>query len=355
MAGVYKRGRKGTETYWIRFQWRGKEVRRSARTSSKMVAQQYLAQVLEEHRRLDRGGRPRRSYREALERFCIEVMPTLKATTQRRYGTSFRQLDPFFGRLLLDEINKARLSEFVAARRKGGATGATIRRDLATLSGVCSCAVAWDYIDANPVKAFDRRHLKEAPPRTSYPADADVERLVERASPMMGRIVLFLAQTGMRQEEAVSLEWSQVSIERREVHLTKTKTSAPRVVPLSDKALGTLLGTPRHPTGTYVFWHDAGQRYSSFASQYRNLANRAGVSWRCHDLRHKFASEFLQRTGDLPALQAILGHRTVSMTMRYAHILTAHLHEAMAKFGTNTGTSKAVPECPEGSRASVSR
>ncbi len=154
-SGDYKRGRKGAETYWIRFQWCGKEVRRTARTSSKMVAQQYLAQVLEEYRRLDRGGRPRCSYQEALEQFCIEVMRTLKATTQRRYGTSFRQLDPFFGRLLLDAINKARLSEFVAARRKGGATGATIRHDLATLIGVCSCAVAWDYIDANPVKAFD--------------------------------------------------------------------------------------------------------------------------------------------------------------------------------------------------------
>lgn len=348
MAGVYKRGRKGAETYWIRFQWHGREIRKSARTSSKTIAQQYLAQVLEEHRRLDRGGRPRRSYQEALERFCAEVMPTLKAATQRRYGTSFRQLDAVFGPLLLDEINKTRLSEFVTTRRRGGATGATIRRDLATLSGVCSCAVAWDYIDGNPVKAFDKHHLKEAPPRTSYPSDADVRRLVERASPMVGRIVLFLAQTGMRQEEAVSLEWSQVSIPRREVRLTKTKTSAPRVVPLGDEALGTLLGTPRHPTSTYVFWNGPGRRYTSFSSQYRNLAVRAGVEWRCHDLRHRFASEFLQRTGDLPALQAILGHRTVTMTMRYAHMITAHLHEAMAKYGTNPGTPKAVSKGHEG-------
>lgn len=338
MAGVYRRG----STWWVRFQWHGKEFRRSARTTSKTVAQQYLAQMIEEHRRLDRGGRPRRAYREALERFCVEAMPALKPTTQRRYGTSFRQLDPFFGSLLLDEINKTRLGEFVAARRRGGATGATIRRDLATLSGVCSCAVAWDYIDANPVSVFDRRHLKEAPPRTSYPSDADVRRLVGRAAPMMGRIVLFLAQTGMRQEEAVSLEWSQVSLQRREVRLTKTKTSAPRIVPLSDEAIGTLVGTPRHVTSSYVFWHGTGQRYSSFSSQYRNLAVRAGVAWRCHDLRHKFASEFLQRTGDLAALQAILGHRTIAMTMRYAHVVTAHLHQAMAKFGTKVGTSEAV-------------
>lgn len=69
---------------------------------------------------------------------------------------------------------------------------------------------------------FDKHHLKEPPPRTSYPSDADVRRLVERTSPMMGRIVLFLVQAGMRQEEAVSLEWSQVSIPRREVRLVET-------------------------------------------------------------------------------------------------------------------------------------
>ena len=79
MATVYRRG----STWWVRFQWRGVEVRRSARTSSKAVAQQMLGRLLAEHRRLDRGGRPRRTYREALERFWAEYMPTLKPASQR--------------------------------------------------------------------------------------------------------------------------------------------------------------------------------------------------------------------------------------------------------------------------------
>lgn len=339
MATVYRRG----QTFWIRFQWHGKEIRRSARTSSKTIAQQYLAQLLEEHRRLDRGGRPRRTYKEALDRFAFEFMTTVKPSTQRRYRTSFRQLAPHFGDLYLDEINKSRLSDYATARRRGGTTGATIRRDLATLSGLCSCALAWDYLDFNPVRSFDKRHIRESAPRTTYPSEAEVERIVARASPMVGRIIRFLAATGMRQEEAVSLEWSQVSMERREVRLTKTKTSSPRVVPLSEEALAILTGTPRHITGHHVFWNGDGRRYTHFASQYRNIAKRAGVPWRCHDLRHRFASEFLMRTGDLAALQAILGHRTVTMTMRYSHLVTEHLHRAIAKFDTNPGTEKAVP------------
>lgn len=59
---------------------------------------------------------------------------------------------------------------------------------------------------------------------------------------------------------------------------------------------------------------------------------------------------FLQQTGDLAALQRILGHRTITMTMRYSHLLTDHLHVAMRKFsdgvagsvGTTVGTSATV-------------
>jgi integrase len=105
-----------------------------------------------------------------------------------------------------------------------------------------------DFIDTNPVKQFSKRHIRESPPRTTYPTPEQMERLVAYASPMAGRIIRFLAETGMRLEEVCSMEWSQVSILRREVRLIKTKSSGPRVVPLSDAAIGTLVGTPRQIT-----------------------------------------------------------------------------------------------------------
>ncbi len=337
MACVYKRD----TTYWIRFSYGGREVRRSARTSSKAVAQQYLAQLLEEHRRLDRGGRPRHPFGEAAERFAHEYLPTLKSSTQRRYRVSLKQMAPTIGGLFLDEINKSRLSDYVASRKRAGVSNATIRRDLATLSCLFTCAITWDFIETNPVKVYGKRHLREAPARTSYPTDAEIDRLVDHASVPAGRVIRFLAETGMRQEEVCGLEWSQVDLKRREVRLTKTKTSSPRVVPLSDDALSTISGTPRHITSAYVFWHHDGERFTQFPNRFRDIAKRAKVGFRCHDLRHRFASVFLQRTGDLPVLQAILGHRSITMTMRYAHLLTENLHAGVAKLGTKTGTATA--------------
>ena len=182
MATVYKRN----STYWVRFQWHGKEVRRSAHTTSKATAQQFLASLLDEHRRLDRGGNPRRTYKEALERFTYDYLPTLKPRTQERYRTSFRQLNAVFGNLYLDEITRGRLADYASDRMKAGTKGATVRRDLATLSCLCSCAVSWDYIDTNPVKQFSKRHIRESPPRTTYPTAEQVDRLVANAPPMAG-------------------------------------------------------------------------------------------------------------------------------------------------------------------------
>jgi integrase/recombinase XerD len=204
-------------------------------------------------------------------------MPALGPKTQKRYRACFRQLSPVFGSLYLDEITRARLADYASDRMRAGAKGGTVRRDLAALSCLCSCAVSWDYIDTNPIKQFSKRHIPESPRRTTYPTTEQVDRLVAGASPMAGRIIRLLAETGMRQEEVCGLEWSQVSIQRREVMLTKTKTSSPRVVPLSDAAIGTLVGTPRHTTAPYVFWHHDGQRYSTFFNTFGTIAHRAGV------------------------------------------------------------------------------
>ena len=112
-------------------------------------------------------------------------------------------------------------------------------------------------------------------------------------------------------------------------------TSFPRVVPLRDTAFG----KPQHKISPFVFRHDDGVRYTCFANNFALAARRAGVPFRRHDLRHTFASNFLQATVDIPALQVILGHRSIQMTMRYAHLVTAHLHQVMATFDAKVGTN----------------
>ena len=94
------------------------------------------------------GDRPRRSFEEAAARFIKEHLPTVKRSTAVRYGVSLKYLAAIhFSGSTLDEIKSAELSEFETARRTYGVTPATIRRDLACLSGMFMSAIDWEWID----------------------------------------------------------------------------------------------------------------------------------------------------------------------------------------------------------------
>ena len=111
----------------------------------------------------------------------------MKPRTEERYRTSFRRLDTIFDDLYLDEIGRTRLADYASDRMKAGVKGATVRRDLATLSWLCSCAIARDHIDTNPVRKFSERHIRESPPWTTYPTAEQVDQLVAWSAYLFGR------------------------------------------------------------------------------------------------------------------------------------------------------------------------
>jgi integrase/recombinase XerD len=317
-SNLYKRGR----TWWGRTKVAGRDHRRSLRTSDRAEAKKRLETWLKEFDHARFHGEARHTYKEMAAKWATEYLPgNVKPGTARRYLVSSRQLDPHFREIYLDELDRKRIARMVSDRVKLGATNATIRRDLTALSTMLSCAIGWGWIEENPAKAFDRGIIKERrdpiqpPPDESV--DAFVAKLRERGLANFSRLVAFLGQTGLRENEAVTLEWHQVDAEHRQIRLTKTKTNRPRVVQLSDLAWGTLEGTGRHTESKVVFWHGAGLRYKNFASRFAGLQKALGFKFRAHDLRHKFAIDYLRAGGDIYTLQGILGHASIKTTEIY--------------------------------------
>ncbi len=144
------------------------------------------------------------------------------------------------------------------------------------------------------------------------------------------------AATGMRQAEAVGLEWSQVDLKLREVTLYRTKTNRPRVVPLSAEAVAILERQPRHISRHSVF-HADGRPFRNFASRFAGYARKAGVRFRCHDLRHKFAIDHLRENLDLYRLQIILGHSSLKQTEEYLDYLQPSDAEAAKRTNIKQG------------------
>jgi integrase len=312
----------------------GVHVRRSAKTSKKAEAQVFLAKLMEEHAQAARGEvQPRHLLTEAMDRFLDES--ALKKGTIEGYRFNARTLTRLLGDRHLDEIDRRSLAEFVAIRKRTGVTDATIRRDLAVLGSVFTTAIRWGWADTSPVTGFNKRALKMSRPRTRFLTREEFDRLHEAASDDLKLILVLAVETGMRKAELLGLTLGSLDLRRREAHLEDTKSSTPRRVPLSPRAFETvreLLERRSRPRSNFLFCKPDGSRIGNPKKAFEGACRRAGVDdLHFHDLRHTFASWWVQDGGDLYRLSRILGHTTLQMSSRYAHLRTNDLHEEIER------------------------
>ena len=302
----------------------GKRVRRSTGETDEDKARA----VLEKQGEL--------SYIQAVEHFFTSKR-NLKPTTLHQYQNSLRVLDPFMGPKLLVDIKPSDIRSFISKRRKE-VSDASVRRDLAFLSSVFSHAqeTLEGAPDINPVRLVSKKHLKEVK-RTRWLTEKEVDRLDRACTQEWHRIVVQLAvRTGMRHGELLQLQLDWIDFELRQINLpeTITKGSIPRTVIIPASFVDTLKDfCDRRPQ---LF----GQ-VQSFNNFFRAACQRAGLSGvRFHDLRHTFASWWVMRGGDLYQLQKLMGHSSVQVTERYAHLGVRSLTDSVDTVFGHSGGEK---------------
>ena len=123
-------------------------------------------------------------------------------------------------------------------------------------------------------------------------------------------------ETAMRRGELLSIEWSDVDLDRRTIHLENTKNGSPRTVPLSRRALEILNTIPRDMSGR-VFPINA----VALRGFWRRACKRANIeNLHFHDLRHEATSRFFEKGLNVMEVAAITGHKDLRMLQRYTHL-----------------------------------
>lgn len=231
-----------------------------------------------------------------------------------------------FGNTPLDKISKLMVITYLNDVRDR-CSAATANRHHNTLRAIINRAIEWEKFKG-PNPAAKVRQFKVDNARTRFLENDEKDRLLAACDDKIKPIVLVALLTGMRQSEILNLQWDHIDFTNGLIHVLKTKSGYPREIPIAGH-LSPLLTALNSGNGGRLF--DLSCRATN--RHFNQAAKAAGiVNFRFHDLRHTFASDVVMRTNDLLLAQHLLGHRTIRMTQRYAHLAQGHIQAGMKVF-----------------------
>jgi len=333
------------KSWWVDFYADHIRYRKRSPENSRTGALAYEAVL---RQRLARGeriiGKPAEGERVRFEDFAERwlehyVVPNNKPSeaTAKRYVLA-GSLIPFFGRKVLAEIDLHDVERYKAALVRKELSRKTINNRLTILRKCLHSAYEWLGLNGAPPRI---QWLKCPPPHTDYLTPRESELLLRHSEGVIGEMILAALRTGMRQGELKGLQWSSVDWETRTLvvrhsycdvtrALGTPKGNRERHIPL-DLDLYEALSARRQETG-YVFLDGTGKPFSRYQLNpaLGAVCKRAGIrriGW--HKLRHTFASHLAMMGTPLHVVQALLGHTSLEMTMRYAHLAPSALRTAI--------------------------
>jgi len=261
--------------------------------------------------------------------------------TQKRIRAAWK---PFLG-LDMEKLTPAKLANYRARRLKDdGASKSTLNRDRTALLALLNAAVTDGLLSVNPIAKFKPLKLEDEE-RVRYLGEADAterERFmaaVERAPEYFAVMVKLALLTGMRRGEILSLTWQNIDFagQRLTVRAASSKSQKKRVIQLPPAAIALLKGWRKSHANVigikqHVFLNPAtGKPYKDIKLRWQTLCRDSKVTdFRFHDLRHDYASRLVQSGVDLYTVQKLLGHSSVEMTQRYAHLSDKGLQDAVS-------------------------
>jgi integrase len=274
-----------------------------------------------------------------------------------------------FGDKKLSDLNAWIVEKWRAARLKSGIRPATVNRDLIALKAALSKALEWGFLESHPltdlkpskvdISAKVRFLTEEEETRLRSALDERENRIrQQRANGNEWRaargyeclpalncaefadhlkpMVLLSINTGLRQGELFSLQWSDADLERQmlTVNGSTAKSGKTRHIPLNAEAHGVLVAWCGADSGGdgLIFPSKDGKPFDHVNRAWSGVLRAAQIeAFRWHDMRHHFASRLVMAGVDLNTVRELLGHSDIKMTLRYAHLAPEHKAAAVAR------------------------
>lgn len=272
---------------------------------------------------------------ELIDRYIETILPT-KPKNSRNVKQHLLWWKHELGHCLLSDIKPSQIAqkrdELLAQDTfyKKPRSSTTVVRYIASLSHAFSIALKeWGWINENPVQKINKPRLPQG--RIRFLDETEKNRLLEvcrkSSSTCLFPIVVLALSTGMRKAEILTLTWDDIDLNRGSIHLQTTKNGDRRIIPLVGLPLELLkkIKSARQTKLVFPSLKDPNTSIDIRSAWESALQKAQITNFKFHDLRHTAASYLAMNQASLLEIGALLGHKTVQMTKRYAHLSDNHI------------------------------
>jgi integrase len=286
---------------------------------------------------------------DVIEEFFLSKENRIRPSTVGRYRiytTNFTDYmsENFRTIKYVDQIRDVHINKFLKFLKtekslvlKKGQTPGTINANLRVLKSVLKFSVNSKYLHTNPAENIEKLLDFKKSEEVLFWSSEQVKTILEEVNSHWHDMYEFLYHTGIREGELINLKWDAVILEgnpRIKIQASDgwiPKTNERREIHLNRIALGIVNKQTHSGEHDYVFKSFEGNKIKA-KTIYDNLKSalkRLGLPGSVHTFRHTFASHLVMKGIGLETISKLLGHSSIEMTMKYAHLAPDHLRKAV--------------------------
>jgi len=260
---------------------------------------------------------------------------------------STRNVEPFMmvsinkhlGHCRLADITPETIEKFKAERLKDGVRPSTVNRALGLLSNMFNKAIEWNVVNVpNPFRNI--KHFRENNVRVRYLSVEEINLLVDHSEGALKDIIQIALNTGMRRGEIQKMKRRDINFANNVIAIPDQKNGETSYIPMN--------GTCRAILSKYRDLGDDERLFGyDFSSTFERVIRRTIKklkekdakcsllqNFHFHDLRHTFASYLVMNGVDLNTARELLRHKSLKMTLRYAHLSPGFKQTAIERLDT---------------------
>ena len=328
----------------------GKESEGVTRTQAERLIEKFRTEAREGRLNLPKGRKTALGFGEAADDYIKGLTAEGGRIIARKAQHINARLKPHFSQYRLDSVPDAAVTTFIKMRLDEGARASSVNRELATLSHLFRSACRWKWITRDKVPTIPKQ--KEGNGRIIALSPAQCSKLIAAAANDQDEdlllFVLICLQTSMRHGEARRLQWQHFDEHRKCFHIPEAKAGE-RDQPLPDDLVKVLKAEQfrRNVTCGYLFEGGPGSKSGyrhTFRKAFRRAVESAGLDpdkVTPHVMRHTAITALVKANVDLPTIQRVSGHKTLSMVLRYTHVDSVHVNQAVNNLSALARTAQA--------------